>query len=682
MAATCMAAPRAAVRSSPSNSTSTPTCGGRSAARLCMYVATCRPSAPSTTTAISSIFSPMTAATESMFSATVRPSASVSASSAWTSPVPVLAAWVTMSAASCWNCSFLATKSVSQLSWIIAPSAAATRPLVALRSAPRSLTLVSPLILRVSTALSKSPPVSSRAFFAAIIPAPVASRSFLTSAAVMFAISRSLRCRGGRPWWATVPWGYGGATARSGLGRLGSVSRGRLGGVSRGRLGGVSRRRLGRRGPGHLGHLGHSGVGGGARRGGGLGAGALDDLTGGRRALGGLAAQQLPLPLGQRLVGGEALGLVVALLRGAHAGHQAVGDRVGDHPGEQRDRSDRVVVAGNLVVDLVRVAGGDEDGDHRDAQLVRLADGDVLLRGVDDPHRARDAGHVPDAAEGLRELVLLAAQDQQLLLGHARAGHVVEVELLELLEALQPPVDGLEVGEHAAQPALVHVRHPDPGRLLGDRLLGLLLGADEHHRAAVRDGLLDELVRAVDVGQRLLQVDDVDAVALGEDEALHLRVPTAGLVPEVHAALEQLLHGHDLVGGHGPACLSCAPAAPSCDGGGRAPLGSSRSAGRPPRPDACGSARHRRGPEAGREDRGRAPVGDRECPAGDGVRACEVDPQDGSLPASVRPARTCPEIHSGGETSRSSTDAARATGRPVRAARLARCRSIVPPWSC
>src|SRR5829696_6726909 len=573
MAATCMAAPRAAVRSSPSNSTSTPTCGGRSAARLCMYVATCRPSAPSTTTAVSSSFSPMTAATESMFSATVRPSASVSARSAGTSPVPVLAAWETMSAASCWNCSFLATKSVSQLSWIIAPSAAATRPLVALRSAPRSLTLVSPLIRRVSTALSKSPPVSSRAFFAAIIPAPVASRSFLTSAAVMFAISRSLRCRGGRPWWATVPWGYGGATARSGLGRLGSVSRGglgrrslrrgylgrrgvsrgrlggvsrgRLGGVSRGRLGGVSRGRLGRRALGHLGHLGHSGVGGGARRGSGLGAGALDDLTGGRRALGGLAAQQLALPLGQRLVGGEALGLVVALLRGAHAGHQAVGDRVGDHPGEQRDRSDRVVVAGDLVVDLVRVAVGVEDRDHRDAQLVRLADGDVLLLGVDDPHRARDPGHVPDAAEGLRELVLLAAQDQQLLLGHARAGHVVEVELLELLEALQPPVDGLEVGEHAAQPALVHVRHPDPGRLLGDRLLGLLLGADEHHRAAVRDGLLDELVRAVDVGQRLLQVDDVDAVALGEDEALHLRVPTAGLVSEVHAALEQLLHRDD-----------------------------------------------------------------------------------------------------------------------------------------
>ena len=81
--------------------------------------------------------------------------------------------------------------------------------------------------------------------------------------------------------------------------------------------------------------------------------------------------------------------------------------------------------------------------------------------------------------------------------------------------------------------------------LLGHRLLGLLLGADEEDRAAVGDGLLDEVVGAVDERQRLLQVDDVDAVALGEDEALHLGVPAPGLVPEVHAALEELAHGDD-----------------------------------------------------------------------------------------------------------------------------------------
>ncbi len=151
----------------------------------------------------------------------------------------------------------------------------------------------------------------------------------------------------------------------------------------------------------------------------------------------------------------------------------------------------------------------------------------------------------------LFELVALAAHLQQLLLGAAAAGDVVEVDLVELLEAVDPLVHGLEVREHAAQPALVDVGHPDAGRLLGDRLLGLLLGADEHDRAALGDRLLDEGVGAVDVGQRLLQVDDVDAVALGHDEALHLRVPATGLVPEVHAALEQLAHGDD--------CHGCSP---------------------------------------------------------------------------------------------------------------------------
>ncbi len=188
---------------------------------------------------------------------------------------------------------------------------------------------------------------------------------------------------------------------------------------------------------------------------------------------------------------------------------------------------------------------------------MRLANRDVLLLGVDDPHRARDAGHLADAAERALELDLLAAEDEQFLLG-GRAVPAVLLHRLELLEALQALEDGLEVGEHPAEPALVDVGHADACRLLGDGLLGLLLGADEHHAAAVGDRLLDELVGAVDVGQRLLQVDDVDAVALSEDEALHLRVPAAGLMPEVHAGIEHFLHGDDGHAGRPP--LSFVPA--------------------------------------------------------------------------------------------------------------------------
>ena len=51
----------------------------------------------------------------------------------------------------------------------------------------------------------------------------------------------------------------------------------------------------------------------------------------------------------------------------------------------------------------------------------------------------------------------------------------------------------------------------------------------------------DELLRQLELTERLLEVDDVDPVALRENEAAHLGIPTAGLVSEVDARLEELL---------------------------------------------------------------------------------------------------------------------------------------------
>ena len=78
-----------------------------------------------------------------------------------------------------------------------------------------------------------------------------------------------------------------------------------------------------------------------------------------------------------------------------------------------------------------------------------------------------------------------------------------------------------------------------------NRVLSLLLRADEEDRAAALGDVAREVVGILDELLRLLQVDDVDAAALGEDEALHLRVPAAGLVAEVNSSLQKLLHGDD-----------------------------------------------------------------------------------------------------------------------------------------
>ena len=80
----------------------------------------------------------------------------------------------------------------------------------------------------------------------------------------------------------------------------------------------------------------------------------------------------------------------------------------------------------------------------------------------------------------------------------------------------------------------------------GDRILGLALGADEQNLAAAGDGGRHEVERAREERHGLRQVKDMDAVALAEDIRLHARVPAVGLVAEVGASLDQLVHADDL----------------------------------------------------------------------------------------------------------------------------------------
>ncbi len=55
------------------------------------------------------------------------------------------------------------------------------------------------------------------------------------------------------------------------------------------------------------------------------------------------------------------------------------------------------------------------------------------------------------------------------------------------------------------------------------------------------DDVANELLRPLQLAQGLLEVDDVDAAALGEDVAPHLRVPATRLVPEMDTGLQQFL---------------------------------------------------------------------------------------------------------------------------------------------
>src|SRR5262249_8652702 len=104
-------------------------------------------------------------------------------------------------------------------------------------------------------------------------------------------------------------------------------------------------------------------------------------------------------------------------------------------------------------------------------------------------------------------------------------------------------LDRLEIGEHAAEPAGVHVEGTAALRFLANGVLRLLLRADEEHLAALRGEIADEVVRVAEQLHGLLQIDDVDAVAGTEDVGLHLGVPAARLMAEVDPRLEQIFHG-------------------------------------------------------------------------------------------------------------------------------------------
>ena len=172
-------------------------------------------------------------------------------------------------------------------------------------------------------------------------------------------------------------------------------------------------------------------------------------------------------------------------------------DTVGEHACNERARADGVVVSGNDDVGFVRIGVRVDQADDRDVEAPRLAHGELLLLEIDDEDRVGLALHVGHAAEVRLELLelglhgnpLLRREQVELPFGLQAA------ELVQVLDALRerPPVR-----QEAAEPAVVDVRHADALRLLGDRVLRLLLRAHEQHGAPSSRDVGDERVRLLE----------------------------------------------------------------------------------------------------------------------------------------------------------------------------------------
>ena len=219
----------------------------------------------------------------------------------------------------------------------------------------------------------------------------------------------------------------------------------------------------------------------------------------------------------------------------------AVKRRAGDEVAIERDGAAGIVIGRDREGDAIRIGVGVDDRRDRDAEALGLLDRQLLLVGVDDEDQVGRAAHVLDAAESALELLLFTGQHQALLLGEA--GAAAAEDLVDLAQARDRAGDRLPVGQHAAEPAGIHVILGRTLGRIGDRIRRLTLGADEQHAAALGDRVADGLEGAVQHRDGLGEVDDVDVVAGAEDVLTHLRVPAVRLVAKVGAGFEQRTHG-------------------------------------------------------------------------------------------------------------------------------------------
>ena len=192
-----------------------------------------------------------------------------------------------------------------------------------------------------------------------------------------------------------------------------------------------------------------------------------------------------------------------------------------------------VVVAGNDVVDLIRVTVGVDYGNYRNSELMGFGYRVALLARVDDKDCAGQLLHVLDAAEVLFKPFDLKIQLDDFLL-RKQVECAVFLHLAELGKPVDPAAHCLEVCQHSAEPAGIDIVHADTFSLFADRVLGLLLRPDEKYRLSFGNDVANEIVGFLELLDGHLEIDDIDAVALSKDVGSHFGVPSASLVSEMH----------------------------------------------------------------------------------------------------------------------------------------------------
>ena len=156
---------------------------------------------------------------------------------------------------------------------------------------------------------------------------------------------------------------------------------------------------------------------------------------------------------------------------------------------------------------------------------------------VDDEQRCGYTSQLGDTTEYLFHLVAVTGKLQALFLGDAVEAAVSQ-HLFDTLHLLNALAHRIEVGEHATQPALGHVGHAYALGALGNDLLGLLLGTDEHDLTTLLGDALQRGGGFLQAVYRLVQIDDMYALLFRIDIRQHFRIPLLTQVTEMHTRFQ------------------------------------------------------------------------------------------------------------------------------------------------
>ena len=167
----------------------------------------------------------------------------------------------------------------------------------------------------------------------------------------------------------------------------------------------------------------------------------------------------------------------------------------------------------------------------------------MLVVCIDYEQRVWQAAHIFDTAQAVFQLVQFTSAHQRFFLSQLVESTVLRLGF-QIFQALDGLTNSFPVGQHAAQPAMVHEELVAAVSSIFHSFACSALSTNEQNLTFTGRDLVQLSQGFVEHWYSFLKVDDVNFVTCAEDERLHFRVPVTGLVTKVNTSLEHVAHGN------------------------------------------------------------------------------------------------------------------------------------------